>query len=189
MHGETVREIGRAALAAITPDPSRMRGNVEVMLQTVRWPSEALHITMVDAYTAERCVVTASSGIRPSRAVAASSAVPGLFPPQPVGDRRCMDGGVSGTGLHLDLMSGAGRVLILALSDGGAVVEPRMTMSPGTIEREIEELRGSGGRVLVRTPGTVDPDSLMAADVVPDALAEGREQAERDLDELREFWA
>ena len=41
-----------------------------------------------------------------SRAVAASSAVPGIFAPQAIGDRRCMDGGVSGPGTHLDLLAG-----------------------------------------------------------------------------------
>ena len=29
-----------------------------------------------------------------------------------------MDGGVSGTGSHLDLLAGAGRVVVLGLTDG-----------------------------------------------------------------------
>ena len=41
----------------------------------------------------------------PMRAVAASSAVPGLFAPQRLGDRRAMDGGVSGSGIHADLVA------------------------------------------------------------------------------------
>ena len=42
-----------------------------------------------------------------------------------------MDGGVSGTGTHLDLFGGTRRVLILALTDGSDVTEGMMTSHPG----------------------------------------------------------
>ena len=41
-----------------------------------------------------------------ARAAAASSSVPVIFSPQPLHDRRAMDGGVSGTGIHADLAAG-----------------------------------------------------------------------------------
>ncbi len=94
----TVQEIGHAALAAVTPRAEATRRNITLVLGTGRWTSDALHITCVDAYTGERCVVTGETDTTMARAVAASSAVPGIFAPQPIGDRRCMDGGVSGTG-------------------------------------------------------------------------------------------
>ena len=62
--------------------------------------------------------------MRVARAVAASSAVPGLFTPQPILDRRCMDGGVSGTGTHLDLVAGARRAVVLHLTDGAGADDP-----------------------------------------------------------------
>ena len=107
----TVQAIGHAALSASTPKPEVMRRNISLVVGAGSWTSEALRITCVDAYTGERCVVTRSSRTSMARAVAASSAVPGVFAPQPIGDRRCMDGGVSGTGTHLDLLGGAERVL------------------------------------------------------------------------------
>ncbi len=55
---DTVRAIGHAALAARTPGPSVMPRNVAVVLKSRRWPADALHITCVDAFTGERCVVS-----------------------------------------------------------------------------------------------------------------------------------
>jgi len=126
----TVQEIGHAALAASTPKAEVMRRNISLVVGAAPWTSEALHITCVDAYTGERCVVTRHSRTSIPRAVAASSAVPGVFSPQPIGDRRCMDGGVSGTGTHLDLFAEARRVLILALTDGSDLSEGMMTPTP-----------------------------------------------------------
>ncbi len=184
----TVEEIGRAALAAATPKPEFMRRNIALIMGTGPWTSPALHITCVDAYTAERCVVTKDSLTPVSRAVAASSAVPGVFAPQPIGDRRCMDGGVSGTGTHLDLFGGAKRVLILALTDGSDVTEGMMTSHPGAGLQELEDLKESGAEVIFRVPSEVDLTQLMEPRSVPKALALGAAQAKDDAGELAAFW-
>ena len=73
-----------------------------------------------------------------------------------------MDGGVSGTGVHLDLLAGARRVLVLALTDGSDMIEGMMTSHPGEGRREIEDLEASGADVLVRMPAEVDMLELMA---------------------------
>jgi NTE family protein len=185
----TIRGIGRAALAARTPAPGVMARNLALILASRRWPSPELRITCVDAYTGERCVVTNASKIGIARTVAASSAVPGLFAPQPVGDRRCMDGGVSGTGTHLDLLAGARRVVVLSLTDGSDVVDAMMTIGPGSIEREHAALEESGSTMFLRVPETVDIDTLMDPKAVPDAIEMGRRQAAADVDELRSFLA
>jgi len=184
----TVQEIGHAALAAATPRPEVMRRNVSLAVGAGAWPSDALRITCVDAYTGERCVVTATSHTSVARAVAASIAVPGVFPPQPIGDRKCMDGGVSGTGTHLDLLAGAGRVLILALTDGAGITEGMMTSHPEDGRRELEDLKASGADVLVRVPAEVDLMTLMEPASVPTALALGTRQAHEDLGLLTRFW-
>ena len=51
-------------------------------------------ITAVDAVTGEFTVFTADSGVDLVDAVAASCAVPGVWPPVTIGDRRFVDGGV-----------------------------------------------------------------------------------------------
>lgn len=184
----TLQQIGFAALAASTRSPATLRRNISLVVGRLQWPSEALRITCVDAYTGERCVVSGTSGTGVARAVAASSAVPGVFPPQPIGDRRCMDGGVSGTGTHLDLLAGADRVLVLALTDGRDLTEGMMTHSPGALVREIEDLEATGTSVVLQTPAEVDMLELMSPSAVPGALSMGARQATDDIGRLAEFW-
>ncbi len=184
----TIQEIGHAALAAAAPKPEVMRRNIALVVGTGPWTAPSLHITCVDAYTGERCVVTKDSYTSLPRAVAASSAVPGVFAPQPIGDRRCMDGGVSGTGTHLDLLGGARRVLILALTDGSDIAEGMMTSHPGEGLQELEDLKASGTDVILRVPAEVDLMMLMEPTSVPRALALGVSQAAEDAGLLAEFW-
>jgi NTE family protein len=160
----------------------------DLLIGAKRWPSPTLHISCVDAYTGERCFVTQEAGVAVSAAAAASSAVPGLFPPQLIADRRCMDGGVSGSGTHLDVLAGAQRVLVLALSDGTELTEGMMTSQPGGGRREIEDLTATGTKVELRTPEAVDPLELMSPASVPKALAMGARQASADLAALTSFW-
>jgi NTE family protein len=166
-----------------------MRRNIAVVLGGTRWTPDALRITCVDAYTGERCVVSRDSHVAIPRAVAASSAVPGIFPPQPIGDRRCMDGGVSGTGTHLDLLAGARRVLVLALTDGRDMNEGMMTLTPSGGRQELSDLEASGTTVLLRTPAEVDMFELMSPAAVPGALALGSRQASADVGLLSDFWS
>jgi NTE family protein len=184
---DTIREIGHAALAAKAPGPSVMPRNVAVMLASRRWPAAALRITCVDAFTGERCVVTRDHGVPVTRAVAASSAVPGLFTPQPILDRRCMDGGVSGTGTHLDLLAGARRAVVLNLTDGAGAEVGAMTSGPRSFLDELDALHTSGTEVFHRMPETMDLLTLMDPAAVPDAIAMGERQAAADAEELRSF--
>ena len=184
----TIRAIGHAALASAGPAARTMRRNVALIIGAKRWPSPTLHISCVDAYTGERCFVTRDAGVAVTTAAAASSAVPGLFPPQLIADRRCMDGGVSGSGTHLDVLAGAQRVLVLALSDGSELTEGMMTSQPSGGRREIEDLMATGTKVELRTPEAVDPLELMSPASVPKALAMGARQASADLADLTSFW-
>jgi NTE family protein len=184
---DTVRAIGAAALAAHTPPRGTLPTSVVLMTQTWRWPSPKLAVSAVDAYTGERLVLDATSGVSLRRAVAASASVPGLFAPQPVGDRRAMDGGVSGSGTHCDVVAGARRVLVFPIVQD--VAEGRLTMAPGAIPAELDALRASGTEVVVRhshLPADVD---LMDPAGVPAAVALGAQQAVADAPDLACFWA
>jgi NTE family protein len=100
-----------------------------------------------------------------------------------------MDGGVSGTGVHLDLLAGARRAVVLGLTDGADVDEGRMTVAPGSTVRELDELRGAGTEVLFRMPEAVDLDRLMDPTAVPEAIEMARRQAAADFEQLRAFLA
>jgi NTE family protein len=185
---QTLREIGFAALAARTPTAEVTARNFSVILRMRRWPSSRLHITCVDAFTGERIVVTRSAAVPLARAAAASSAVPGIFAPQPIQDRKCMDGGVAGTGVHLDLVAGARRALVISLVDGS---EPDLawgTMTPETIRQEFADLQASGTEALRIVPRTQVPEDVMDPRLAVSAVQEGVAQADDDVALLRDFW-
>lgn len=184
---ETIRAIGFAALTAETPSAAKMRRSLHLILRTKKWPNDRLHITCVDAYTGERCVLTQKSGVSLPLAAAASSAVPGIFSPQPIGDRKCMDGGVSGTGTHLDLLAGAKRAVVLSLTADAIHPASGMTQSPSSFHDELEALRQSGTKVLQRSPREVDLTKLMDPKGVGAAMAQGREQAQADYESFQNF--
>ncbi len=185
---DTLRAIGFAALAARTPSADTTARNLGVILRMRKWPSSRLHITCVDAFTGERCVITRSAGVPLARATAASSAVPGIFAPQPVQDRKCMDGGVAGTGVHLDLVAGARKALVISLVDGS---EPELawgTMTPESIRQEFDDLLATGTEALRVIPRAEVPEDVMDPRLAVNAAREGVRQADEDLDRLRDFW-
>jgi NTE family protein len=186
---DLLRSIGHDALAALTPSANKMARSVSLMLLSRTWPSPSLHITCVDTFTGERCVVTHEAGVRIERAVAASSAVPGIFSPQPIGDRRCMDGGVSGSGTHLDLLAGADRVVVLSLVDPSPKPVGAMTQASGAFQAEVAQLEASGSQVFLRSPESMDIAKLMDPKSVPDAIAMAKRQADADADALKAFIA
>ena len=101
-----------------------------------------------------------------------------------------MDGGVSGSGLHLDLLAGARRAVVIQLTDGTDLdlpAEAGMTQAPGDAIAELEALEASGTKVFERRPEKVDLERLMDPTAVPDAVAMAQRQARADADELRAF--
>ncbi|HEX5586597.1 MAG TPA: patatin-like phospholipase family protein, partial [Acidimicrobiia bacterium] len=171
---------------AATPPSDLLPAALFLLLQTRRWPATDLVVSAADTYTGERLAVTRRAGVPLLRAVAASSAVPGLFAPQRLGDRRAMDGGVSGSGIHADLVAGAARALVFPIA--GALAEAMYTIQPDATDREVRALHDSGTRVQVRWTRLPATTNLMDPNEVPTALALGAEQGAEDADGLRDFW-
>ena len=187
---ETLRGIGFAALAAQGESATRFRESVGLVLGpgSGTWPAGSLSIVTVDAYTGERLVLTSAAGVSAARAVAASASVPGLFDPQPVHDRKCMDGGVSGSGTHSDIVAGAGRAVVISLGASNPPEKAWGTLSAGSFAREMQALAGAGTQAVARGPRKVDSATLMSPKSVPGALAMGDEQAHEDAATIGEFW-
>lgn len=185
---ETIREIGHAALAAHAPTAAEMRRSTGFAIAARGWPSAALNVCTVDCFTGERLVVTSAAGVGAIRAAAASSAVPGIFSPQPILDRYCMDGGVSGSGTHCDLVAGAERALVISLGAALKQEVATMTIQPGNLTSEVAKLHEAGTKAFARGPNKVDMTKLMDPKAVPEALALGEEQAATDATELASFW-
>ncbi len=187
----TLQQIGHAALSASTPSARSMRRNIALLVDFRGWPGpdDQFWITCVDTFSGERVVLGKHSGVRPTTAVAASSALPGIYAPQPIGDRRCMDGGVSGTATHTDLVAGSGRSVVLSLSRERPLPKAMMTAAQDSVVSELASLRGSGTAVFHRAPAVPEGYNLMSPDTIEEGLEWGRRQAEEDLEELAAFWA
>ncbi|MHA6750816.1 patatin-like phospholipase family protein [Dermacoccus nishinomiyaensis] len=88
-------------------------GTLKERVGTTRWTAGDLRITTLSHRTAERRVLTRDSGVGLLTALAASCAVPGVWPavPLPDGDLGVDAGPLSAT--HADLAQDAERVLVL----------------------------------------------------------------------------
>jgi NTE family protein len=105
--------LGRAALAARTEPESEWRARFERGLSSHAWPDRRLLVTAVDAESGEAVVLERESGVALVDAVAASCAVPLVFPPVTINGRRYLDGGVRSLA-NADLAAGCDRVVVLA---------------------------------------------------------------------------
>ena len=116
------RRIGAVALAAPSVDPAVRLAAIDARLPVKAWPDRRMLIPAVDTGSGEVAVFTRESGVALVDAVAASCAVPGVWPPVAIGGRRYMDGGIRSM-TNADLAAGAQRVLIVvpALEDAPAL--------------------------------------------------------------------
>jgi NTE family protein len=108
--------IGAMALATGTVAEAARRAVIETRLPRHDWPAWDLRIVAVDAHTGDAVVFDRASGVGLVDAVAASCAVPGVWPPATVNGSRYVDGGIR-TMTNADLAAGYRRVLVLAALD------------------------------------------------------------------------
>jgi NTE family protein len=132
--------IGALALASDVGDEEERVDFVSSRLPVTDWPARPLLITGVDAVSGEFVVWSRASGVPLARAVAASCAVPCVFPPVTVAGRRYIDGGVR-SGTNADLADGCDVVVVLAPLAG--------LRSYGAPSTELETLRKRATVVLV----------------------------------------
>jgi NTE family protein len=105
--------LGRFALDADTvPEPERI-AVIESRLPARDWPVRPTKLAAVDCVSGELAVFDAAAGVSLVEAVAASSAVPGIWPPVTIEGRRYMDGGVRSAD-NADLAEGFARVVVIS---------------------------------------------------------------------------
>ncbi len=136
--------IGHWALAAHTMTEADRRKVFQARLPASDWPATMLKVTAVDARTGEFVVFDSAGAAGLVDAVGASCAVPGIWPPVTIGDRRFVDGGVRSVA-NADLAAGYERVVIVAPVAAGI---GHMT-SPG---RQAAALAAAGARVVLVRP-------------------------------------
>lgn len=106
------QRIGAVALATETVAEPVRRYVIAQRLPKHAWPDRVLRVTAIDIATGELVVFDRDSGVELVDAVAASCAVPGVWPPVTIGDRRYMDGGIGST-INLDVADDCGVAVVL----------------------------------------------------------------------------
>lgn len=192
---DTIQEIGRAAMAAHNAPDAHYIHTVEGLLGTKSWPTGHF-TTSVDCYTGEPLIAGSDSGVTIGQAAAASSSLPGVNGPTWLGDRLCMDGGVSQSSTHADMLAGAHSVLIIGMFDFAANppqhVNPSFgiaeRINPGTADREAAALRDQGSTVHVSIANPDPQTNFMDPATIGAALSVGISAGAADAATISVLW-
>ncbi len=178
---QTVNErdsIARTALAGI---PGRA------------WPPQ-FRAAAVNAHTGKLRVWDASSGAPLERAVAASAAFPGIWPPVTINGEQYIDGSVRSM-LNADVATGCATVIVVscfALEAAGPMADPDWAVTIGAQVAELRALRDA--MVVLVTPSeaflalTHHGASMMDGNLAADAFRIGWAQAVQAAETVRSTW-
>ena len=196
MFGDAVRDastpdemraaIGRVALATATVAESARRAVIEHRLPDHEWaPDRDVRVVAADAKSGETRVFTRDQGVSIIDAVAASCAVPGVWPPVTIEDRRYIDGGVR-SATNADLAAGCGTIVIVApMIDIAGIAD-------ATAAAAIEQLSRTSAVLWVRpddaSTAAIGANPLDPATREPAATA-GRAQGRAIAAEVKATWA
>ena len=144
------RQVGAIAAQAKVPfSPAERREMVAARLLAHAWPRAKLALVAVDIDSGEPRVFDRDSGVPLVDAVAASAALPGVYPPAAIDGHRYMDGALRSME-NADLAAGYQRVIVL---------QPLAMPEVGTLDAQITTLVQQEARVHVARP---DRDALAA---------------------------
>jgi NTE family protein len=179
--GEFLRSFGQLALAAPTVSEDERHAIIAGRLPNHGWPESKLVIVAVDTETGETALFDRFTETSLVDAVAASCAVPGVWPPVTIHGRRYMDGGVRSSD-NSDLARGYARAVILS---------PNGTTRPA-LKDHMALLERAGGRVYMVEPDPASRAAIGANSLLPEtrkpAAQAGRSQGHAIAQELALFW-
>jgi NTE family protein len=176
---EQLRGYGQFALQAETVPEAERRAVIESRLPSGDWPATPTRLIAVDCLAGELASFDSGSGVSLVDAVAASSAVPGVWPAVTINGRRYMDGGVRSPD-NADLAAGAAQVLVISPL---GMDSPLPSLLP--LREVVADLRDGGAAVTVLQPdeasvAAIGVNALDPATRVP-AAAAGRAQGRAGL--------
>ncbi|HEY7433423.1 MAG TPA: patatin-like phospholipase family protein [Streptosporangiaceae bacterium] len=177
--------LGRISLGS-PPLPEEVRREViAARLPVHDWPAQRLLITAVDADTGEWTAFSAADDAGLIEAVAASCAVPGVWPPVRINGRRWMDGGMRSSA-NADLAAGYERVVVLAPIAQGFRALP-------SAARQSRALTASGHTVALITPDRTAQaavgGAMLDATRAAAAARAGQTQAASAAEAVAKVWA
>ena len=177
--------IGSLALAAekagLTPSEQERLDVIGARLVSTEWPERPYVCTAVDADSGEFRTFDRDSGVPLVSAVAASCAVPGVYPPVSIDGRRYVDGGMR-SAANADLAAGYDRLVVLAPIPRGI----------GPMASVDAQVTGLVARVAVVSPdkhskAAIGKNVLDPAFRAPSARA-GRAQATTEVERITDVW-
>lgn len=193
----SIQSIGKAAMASSNPDGVAKYYKVaEKILTTSAWPSAGMFTTAIDCFTGQRLVVSKANNIPINVACAASSSAPGQMGPTFIKDHFCMDGGISTSSTHCDVVAGVKRALVLSLGDGTINDQKQglhLSTLPNTLNQEVRDLEAGGTKtkhvVVGLPPGISRVENLVDPKWIAPYLKFGNERGIADAAMMRAFWS
>jgi NTE family protein len=158
---DTLRLFGAFALAASTVPEADRLAVIASRLPSHQWPSRAVKIVAIDCESGATEAFDSFSGVSLIDAVAASCAVPGIWPPATIGDRCFMDGGVRSSD-NADLAEGAARIIVISPL---GLDSPLPTPLP--LREVVAKLRAGGAEVTVIEPDKASREAIGANPLDP----------------------
>lgn len=177
------RKLGEYSLRAETVDEPVRRAVIERRLPNHHWPDRDLRIVAIDADSGEPRIFTNADGVDLVDAVAASCAVPGIWPPVTIGGARYIDGGMRST-TNLDLAAGCDQVVVIGPTLVSVLAAPDVDLAEQLV-RTSSSLVGINADAASMEAIGINP--LDPAAARPAALA-GRAQAAAHVDAVKAVW-
>ncbi len=158
---DALRRAGAYALAARTVPEAERRAVIESRLPSHEWPSRRIVLVAVEAETGEAVEFDSESGAGLVDAVAASCAVPGVWPPVTIDGRRYIDGGVRSSD-NADLAEGSERIVVISPLGYDSPIQ-----SPMPLRDVVHQLRARGAEVTVIVPDQASATAMGANPLDP----------------------
>jgi NTE family protein len=183
--------VGKQAEAATLTNPvteADRRSIIATRLPNHEWPARKLKITAVDVNNGELVIFERESGVSLIDAVAASCAVPLVWPTVHISGRTYMDGGVR-SGTNADLALGYAKVLILVPltypDDAPPILGSNLALEKALLEQQESQVMViKADEAAIRAMGTNLLDPANRASSAQAGLAQG----EKLVHSVSTFW-
>ncbi|MSS00081.1 patatin-like phospholipase family protein [Arthrobacter sp. BL-252-APC-1A] len=159
--------------------------SIRSLLPQREWPDRPFGIAVVDAEDGSFTVLDATSDVELARAVAASCAVPTVWPPVTILGRPYMDGGMR-SATNADVAEGYGKVLVLACGPEAPASPfgPSLAQALAKLQQHSQTFLMEADEAALRDFGA---NPLLRSTRIP-ASAAGRRQGKEAAAALRDFW-
>ena len=176
------RRIGAAAMRAHRPGGEERIEIISSRIDVTQWPDRDLRITAVDAESGAFKVFGPDSGVDIVRAVAASCAVPLIWPSVAIDGHQYIDGGMRSTA-NVDIASDADVIVVLAPL-------PQAYSRSSTIGAQLARTHARATAVITpdRPALTAFGSNLLDASKRTDAAWAGVLQSAEEADKIRQIW-